>query len=173
MKTSKNISLVIGITIPVLMIVLIIASIYLPRYFIHPKYDFLYVLGDEYYYVGGQQYFVKEGRLIRIESKKDEKPHPDQPRSERPLYVFDINKDESREVSFDEAQKLNLNGNIKSPDGFEVTHGQRGDGFLFFWSTVPDHNSVYLKGNSFSKKLNVQVREVYYDSNFRFLGWIE
>lgn len=44
---KKNITLVIGISIPILMILFVAGSIYFPRLFIKPHFNFLYVSGDD------------------------------------------------------------------------------------------------------------------------------
>lgn len=95
-----------------------------------------------------------------------------QPQFPVSLYIYDATKNLSQEISFEEAQKLNLDANIKSPDGFEVVHGNQNNGFLFF-SSDNNYNTVYLTGHNVSKKLNLQLNGSSYYDNFRFLGWIK
>ncbi len=173
MKAKQNISLIIGIAIPVLMIVLVAASIYLPGLFSPaPKVNFLYVIGDDYYQ--GQQYTVENGKLTKREVKYPEHYTPGVVR----LFIHDVATNQSREVSFAEAQQLPLDANAKSPDGFEVVYGSRGDGiFPLFFFHSEDYNTVYLKGHNTSKKLDLQAPTTggyyYYNNRFRFLGWIK
>lgn len=171
MEIKKNLSLILGISIPILMILFVAGSIYLPGIFIQPHFNFLYVNRDDYYY--GQQYAVQNGRLVKNEIKQPENGNYNPPRGEPKLFIHDVVKNESKEVSFEEAQKLDLDSNIKSPDGFEVVYGSRGGAiFPFFFYPGTDYNSRYLKGRNVSKKLNIQLSESYY-YNFRFLGWIK
>ncbi len=168
---KKNITLVLGISIPILMILFVAGSIYLPGIFIKPKYDFLYLSGDDYYYGGQNMYSVQNDRLVKNiwEIGKNDARYSQEPK----LFIHDIAKNESREISFEEAQKLNLDSNIKSPDGFEVVYGSKGDGiFPFFFYSSTDYNTRYLKGHNVSKKLNIQLSGSY-SYNFRFLGWIK
>jgi len=173
MKTKQNISLIIGLAIPILMIVLVAASIYLPGLFSPaPKVNFLYVIGDDYYQ--GQQYVVENGKVTKREVKYPEHHTPGVAR----LFVHDVTANQSREVSFAEAQQLPLDANAKSSDGFEVAYGSRGDGiFPLFFFRSEDYNTVYLKGHNTSKKLNLQTPTTgsyyYYPNRFRFLGWIK
>ena len=169
---KKNASLLLGISIPILMILFVAASIYLPSLFVKPKYNFLYVIGDDYSYYNQYQYSVKNGKLVKNEIQRlEDKKLP--PRIEAKLYIHDVAKNESREISFEEAQKLNLDTSITSPDGFEIVYGSRGDGIFpfFFWSER-DYSRRYLKGHNLTKKLNLQSDSSYYRS-FRFLGWIK
>ena len=169
---KKNITLVIGILIPILMILFVATSIYLPRLFISPHYNFLYASGD--YYYNRQQYSVRNGRLVKREIERPKHYNYSPPRVESTLYLYDVAKNESKEISFVEAQSLNLDSSSKSPDGFEVVHGRRGDGFFpfFFWSER-DYSDLYLTGHGVSKKINLQMNASPYYNNFRFLGWIK
>lgn len=171
---KKNISLVLGISIPILMILFVAGSIYLPRLFApQPKFDFLYASGEDYYYGSAQQYSVQNGRVIKNEIKLSEKGKDiPLPRVEPKFFVYDVMKNESREIFFDDAQKLNLDSRAQSPDGFEIVYGSRGDGFFPFFSGT-DYNARYLKGHAVSTKLNLQQSGPYYNNNFRFLGWIK
>ena len=170
----KNITLVLGISIPILMILLVAGSIYLPGLFIKPHFNFLYVSGDDYYYYNQRQYSVQNGKLVKNEIKQPENQNYNPPQDESKLHLYDVTKNESREISFAEAQNLNLDSNTKSPDDFEIVYGSRGDGFFpFFWVGETDYNTRYLKGHSVSKRLNLQLNGSSYYYNFRFLGWIK
>lgn len=170
MNAGKNLPLLVGLAIPFLMILFVAASIYLPQLFSHaePKQDFLYVTGESY---PTEHFVVRNGKLEKREIKLPEnRPPPREPR----LFVHDVSKNESREISFDEAQKFILDSRNQSADGFEVVYGTRGSGFfpLLFWSDT-DYQSVYLKGPGKARKMNVVLSAPpHYYYNFRFLGWI-
>ena len=172
---KKNITLVVGISIPILMILFVAASIYLPRLFAQPKYNFIYVSGDDSYCYrnNGYQYYVQNDKLAKNEIKQIENQKFTPPSTEARLYIYDVVKNEAREISFADAQNLNLNSNTKSPDDFEVVSGSRDDGFFpFFWGGA-DYNARYLKGHNVSKKLNLQLNGDSYHNDFRFIGWIK
>jgi len=77
MESKKNVSLIVGIAIPILMICLIAVSIYLPLLFAPaPQFNFLYVAGDSYSHYG-----VKNGSLVKNEVKYPEHRTPINPRS--------------------------------------------------------------------------------------------
>ena len=173
---KKNITLLMGVSIPILMILFVAGSIYLPGLFIKPHFNFVYVSGDEpyYYYNNGYRYFVQNNKLVRNEIKQLENQNYSPLRVESKLYYYDVAKNEAKEISFADAQNLSLDSNTKSPDDFEVVYGSRGGGFFpFFWSVGTDYNARYLKGHNVSKKLNLQLNEGSPYGNFRFIGWIK
>jgi hypothetical protein len=173
MEIKKNFTLILGISIPIIMILLIAGSIYLPGLFVHPQYNFLYVSGDDAYY-GRQQYSVQNGRLVKSEFQPATNQIYQPPIIESKLYIYNVVENNAREVTFEGAQNLNLDSSNKSPDDFEVVYGSRSDSFfpLFFYSET-DYSSRYLKGHNVSKKLNLQLNRSSYYNNFRFLGWIK
>ncbi len=172
MAVKKNTSLIIAMAIPILMIVLVAVSIYLPGLFAPaPQFDFLYVSGDDYY--AGHQYVVENGKLAKRDVKYPEHYTPGVAR----LFVHDVSTNNSKEIFFEEAQKFALDASVKSPDGYEVAYGSTESGFFpLFFSDGRDYNTMYLKGHNASKKLNLQVssdeRYYSYRERARFLGWV-
>ena len=151
MNPKKNVSLIVGIAIPILMIVLVAISIYAPALFAPaPRTDFLYI--TDYNHYQEQEYVVENGKLVKREVKY---PELYTPRAVR-IFLHNTSANEDKELSFEEAQKLKLNANVTSPDGYEVVYGNRdGDFFPFFFSGGTDYNAMYLKGHNTSKKLNL------------------
>ena len=171
MKIKKDISLIIGVAIPILMIVFVAASIYLPGLFSPPpKFNFLYVTGDRYY--EKYQFVVENSRLTKREVKYPERYTPEVAR----LYIHDVSRNESKEISFEDAQKLYIDPNTKSQDDFEVVYGSYDGGIFSIFFGREDYDTVYLKGHNTSKKLNLSSSgngHYYYYNSFRFLGWIK
>ncbi len=172
MKSKKNISLIIGLAIPVLMIVLVAASIYLPGLFApQPRVNFLDVTGDNEYQ--GPAYVVERGTLVKRDVTYSAHNTPEVPR----FFVYDVLINESAEVSFEDAQKLRLDPNLESPDGYAVAYGGMTHGvFPFYFSEDRDYDSLYLQGHNASKKLKLQRpmdgRYSHYRNRARFLGWV-
>jgi len=170
MNSKKNIPLIIGIAVPIFMILLVAISIYLPSLFAPaPRFNFLYVVGDGY--GTNLQYIVENGKLIKQEVKE---PQGYAPRAAR-LFVYNVSTGEDKEMSFEEAQKFNIDTKKVSADGYEVVYGSENYGFFpLFFGSDHDYNNTYLKGHSASKKLNLQSLSEgnYYYRNRRFLGWI-
>ena len=168
MKIKDNISLIIGVAIPILMITLVVASIYLPAIFSpQPQFNFLYMTGNDYH--KGKQYVVENGMLVERERKI---PDHYTPRIAR-FFIHNVATNESKEISFKETQKLSLDSNLKSPDDWKVVYGNRDYSIFSLFSGRRDYNSMYLKGHNTNKKLNLQLpSDNRYYRRFRFLGWI-
>ena len=170
-ERSKDIALIVGLAIPLLMIVFVAAAIYLPRVFSSvdpPRYDFLYLVGSPY---GDERYLVVDGRLTvqEVDPPGYTPPGADWPRK---LYIHDVAANSSELISFDDAAKLTLDGSPRSPDGFEIVHGRRSEFFFPILSTT-DYQTRYLQQDSWSRKLDLETgSDAGYASMFNFLGWI-
>ncbi len=176
----KNIPLIVGLAIPVLMVVAVAISIYLPQATLDPKTDFVYVVGNYPFYSERtnsnksieHEYSLIDGYLtdksfeVTYEGGRDPVSYND------PVFFrYNAEEDTSQQLSFEEVQKLTLNDSMKSPEGLEVTHG-RNDGFPLFFYDSDNYKDVYLKGDRASKKINVHTGSDEYVSNFQFIGWV-
>ena len=168
---KQNISLIIGLSIPLAMILFIAVAINGPRWFntVEPaKYDFLYTTGQDNPYA---IYSVENGRLTLQEQAV---PEGASPTIQYPLHFFvhDVSENSSREIKVEEAMQLALDGSIRSPDGFTIETGRRSGWFIFGYGR--DYNSRYLIHDSFSEKLALETSAGSYNYywNFRFLGWV-
>lgn len=169
---KKNITLIVGISIPTLMILFIAGSIYLPILFIHPRFNFLYASNNDYYY-SQSQYSVQNGKFVMNKIQVSKKQNYQQPKKLK-LYIYNVTKDKSREVSLKEVQKLNLDTSKISPDGFRIAYSNGGyDNSIFsvFFPSGTDSSIMYLKGHNVNKKIYPQLSGQYY--NFSFIGWIK
>lgn len=185
MNTRNNIPLFVGLALPLLMILFVAGSIYLPRMgeSVSPQYDFLYMtqgnanspVPEKYYYA------VDNGKITRQEvAWGQENYNPSFPKQTgRPidtmaLHIYDTKQDTIREISFEDAEKLALDPRMISSDGFEITQ-QHGNGGIFtdIFGGNRDYGAWYIAGHGAGSKLNLEnkVGEYYY-GNFRFLGWI-
>ena len=95
-------------SVPIAIIMLIIAFIYVPRLFAHPGYDFVYCSGyscDDRFSVApsGQLTVNTDSSRYRINDSN--------------LYYYDVERDASRPIHTDEANKYKLDATSQSPDG--------------------------------------------------------
>jgi hypothetical protein len=188
MSVKNNLSLIFGISIPILMVIFVAISIYVPQIFIKPGYDFLYLIGRNECYIQPvrqensqvclqgktvQIYSIQNGKLIKnITDEEIAKCQAGQ-MPQLKIFLYDINSGKGRETSYDHASSLNMDSSLKSPDGFEIIRGSNSGGFFpFYFYSGNDYNSRYITGNNISKKLNIQ-QEGYSYYNFVFLGWIK
>ncbi|MBU0467621.1 MAG: hypothetical protein KKD07_06060 [Candidatus Omnitrophica bacterium] len=163
-ENKRNVPLIVALSIPVLMIVLTVISIYVPTLFIKPKIDFIYSTGANYCYKN--RYTVEKGKIIENGIKINEKDNCQEPPDSR-LYYYDVEKQISLELPYEKAQKYTLDTNNKSSDGFEIVSGSSSDMFFYDGSS---YYKKFLKKSAFSRRLNMKV-ENYYD--YKFLGWVK
>ena len=174
MINKQKLPLIIGLTIPIVMILVLGGIVYIPSLFVHPQHDFLYTNNDDYY--SGQEYSVVNGKLVvRPLTAEELKFRGTATPPEPKYYVHDVKTNSSREITLAAAQKLNLDSNHISDDGYEIVRGgYGGDIFPFFYGSS-DYDSYYLRGHRVNKKLNLQQvgYRGYYYYQFNFLGWIK
>jgi len=165
---KKHLSLILGFSIPIVMIIFVAASIYIPGLFVHPKFNFLYTT-NQYYY--DNRYIVNNGRLIYNPPSSDQYYDSSQVSGLTELYLHNVITNESTQISYEQAQDLQLDSSTESPDGFKVENGNESSGFLFFGYSGDD-SSEYLVGHNVSKKLNINTDTSTYDYPIHFLGWV-
>jgi len=170
--TSFDPVLIVGLSIPVVMIALIAGAIYLPGLMTDiedPRFDFLYMVG----YAQENNYHVTDGRLRRSPQRprKGETGSSGDPHLQ--FFVYRVGDGTSEQLSFEEASKLCLDGSAISPDGFEIAYGRRSEVFFPLWSSR-DYETRFLRKESLSIKLDLEVAESFNTiRSFRFLGWVE
>ncbi|HOW35104.1 MAG TPA: hypothetical protein PL155_01635 [Candidatus Omnitrophota bacterium] len=173
MDTKKNIPLIVGLLIPVLMILFVAASIYLPGLFVQPKVSFIFSYGGDYY--SRSQYDILNGRITLKSANypKKESNQWSEPRRESKLYLYDVIRNKSVEISLEEAQKFFLDPSVKSPDGFEITRGEHGFSIFEILTTHGGRwDSSFITGHNVSKRLNLPYKDRYYSRYLDFIGWI-
>lgn len=173
MINKKNFPLVIALSIPLLMILLVASFIYFPGIGKSPKHNFVYLTGDSVYYGYSREYKIVNGRLIHTPLPPGS--YPDfankQSYSQPSFYLYDVKSNTSKEISYSEAQNLNLDPSNISPDNYVIERGNGGGGLFFDGGR--DYNSWFIKGYNRSHKLNLKLTgpDSYY--NFQFMGWVK
>lgn len=170
MKDIKAYPLIIGLLVPVLMVVFIAASVFVPRLFAPPPgYDFIYSVSDGWR--PDTDYVLHEGRIQAMDMRE---PESKERYSSVRLYRHYVKGNKSVEIFLDEARKLALSDAPQSPDGFEIASGTQGSSFLFYSSSYSDYSTIYLKGHGVAQRLNIVkgARPYYSYSDFHFVGWI-
>lgn len=169
-RNPKNLSLIIGLAIPIGMVVFIAIAINGPRWFNSadpPRYDFVYMTGQ---HAQSQSFVVEDGRIVvKKLANKDALP---QPAETVRFFVHDIARNSSREIDLESAQQIVLDRSLRSPDGFTISPGRRGGWFVFGFGR--DYSRRYIVKETFSQRLDLASDGNRYDYywNFRFLGWV-
>ena len=167
---KQNISLIIGLSIPVAMILFIAIAINGPRWFssIEPaEVNFLYTTGQQNPYLA---YSVKDGRLLVTDTTPENATPTAQYQTH--FFIHDVTTNKSREIQLDEAKRLLLDGAVRSPDGFTISDGRRRGWFIFGYGRYSGER--YLVKESYSEKLDLESdsgSNNYY-WNYRFIGWV-
>lgn len=169
-RNPRNLSLIIGLAIPVAMVLFIAIAINGPRWFSSiepPTYDFLYMTGQ---HAQSQAYVVEDERVVLKETT--DPAGPTQPVSNVRFFVHDVTRNTSREINFEAARQIAIDGSLRSPDGFTITAGRRGGWFIFDFGR--DYSRRYIVKETFSQRLDLISDGNRYDYywNFRFLGWL-
>ena len=182
---------VLAIGLPLLLVIAIILSIFLPRVFIQPTHrsDFIFMQNNfqpftRPFMPDGSpnpstdplfRYAISDGKLTIVSA--DPYSYNAYRREELPkIFKYDVLADTYEEIKADDLSKINVVDTPKSPEGFEIVRGG-GDGVLMFPSY--SSNKAFLKKGSYSQeltlpsKVNIDSRYCYGDFlSCGFVGWV-
>ena len=168
MRLKEKLPLIVALSLPLFLVAFILVSVYLPRLFVRPTEDFVFVLGD---YLAGQEYQVDAGHLTYtpIMDPNDKQKH----RSVQ-MYLFSTASNTSQAITLEEAQQYSLDTSHKSTDGFEIICGSQSSSFFIFFDSYEDCSEKYISGKGASLKLNIPGQSSYdYYNRFHFIGWVK
>lgn len=160
---KEKLPLIVGILIPVLLILFVVVSVYLPSLFVKPKYNFIYTTNARYDY----DVKVIDGK-ISVTPRYTDQYYGAQRRTpiEPTFFLYDVVADKSKAISLVQTQTYTLDSSDKSPDGFTVGRDES-DSYSFSpFFYRGSRYGVYLQG----KGLNRKIQDRYYD--FQFVGWV-
>ena len=189
MEEPRNKPILIGVAflLPLMFIVIVFLSSYVPSIRLSTDYNFVYATCSEgirpYYYNCSNylnaKYAVENGTLQELpippelDSDNDDIPDINENYRTR-LFIHNTELDESREITLDEARQLNLRDLITSPDGVAVEwESSRRNGFFLFYNGSSNNGYYLTKGNA-HKRLSLinDSDRSYYRDDFEFIGWI-
>ena len=184
---KKNFILIIAFSLPLILIIVVALSSVLPSLWLTTNYNFVYAscwdgtsryyyrcdnyLENRYSVVGGKLQIREAGQYQ--DSDNDGVVDREENYSAR-LFLHDTETNESREITEAEAQSLDLNGLITSPDGVTVSgHYDRGAGFFLVFDSGSSYGYYLTKGGA-RQRLNLinDDNHYYYRNNFQFIGWV-
>jgi hypothetical protein len=183
---KQNIVILIAFSLPILLIIGVALSIYIPSLFLSTKYNFVYIICAEnnYRYNNCNNYIQKRYSVVNnrivinnidptLDSDNNTIPDINENYTTR-IILHDTEKNESREIAFEEAQTLTLNNFEKSPDGVAVTGNWSGGGDFFIFGGSSSTYGYYLTRGEIKKKLNLiySSDQYYYRDSFQFIGWV-
>ncbi len=172
----KNLPLMVGIALPLLLIGGISLVIFGPSLSVKPVHDFIYTSDDDYYsYARDYQnsYRVVGGRITleAVQPQLGYTPAKTAP----PLYLYDVQTDTAHQITFEDALRYTLDPGPSSPDGYSITYQYGHDGiFELFGSSNEDNGYVISKGNGAKRLPGITGNGRYsYDGRFKLIGWIQ
>lgn len=168
---NKNLPLIIGVALPIVFIVIIAIVIFAPSYFMKPAYNFIYTFDSNYYPYNKSYYKVENGKIIPETFTDKEKV--DSSKNVPTLYRYDISKDASYVISYEEAKKLNLDPGPTSPDGYTVAYEYNHDGIFEIFGSNNNSRGYFIEKGNGKKRLSGFTNNNYYYGNFKFIGWIK
>lgn len=186
MKTylRDNLTIVLAFALPVLLIVVVALSAYLPSLFLSTNYNFIYATCDgninNYSYQCNnylqKRYSVEEGKImvndvvLDMDTDGDGVPDTNEVYLAR-IFLHDTEKNLSREITLAEAKELTLDPLLTSPDEVSVSSDYSYSGDFLFFGGGSSYGYFLTKGKSKSK-LNLIENGRYYRDDFEFIGWI-
>lgn len=167
----------IGISLPVIFVIIISVFVFLPAMFINPEHNFIYSNQRDYYYdyYGNNKqvnYYISNGHItasnLPTTTAEMNKPYPK-------LYLYDVKNDTTKEISIDEAKVYLVDPGPSSPDGYTVKYQSNNSGiFELFGSNGRSSGYVISKGGG-SKNLTglYNTGYDYYYGSFKLIGWVK
>lgn len=187
---KNNFAILLAFILPISLIVALALSTYLPSVFLSTSYNFVYITctdGINYYYSNCGKYLetrysVVDNKIIAntvdptLDLDKNKIPDIYENNPVR-IVLHDTKKNESREITFEDAQAITLSSIITSPDGVTVSgHYNKNGGDFFFYifgGGSYSYGHYLTKGKSRNKLNLINNTGTHYSlNNFKFLGWV-
>lgn len=170
---KKNLPLIVGLTLPILLVIIMALVIFIPSININPQHNFIYS-NEHPFYVNLYQntYKVEDDKILP-------EPLPRQPGVDKTkpypvLYIYDVKDDTSHQISLEEAQKYAIDPGPSSPDGYTVDYQYSHDGIFEIFGSNNNSSGYFIVKDSGKKKLSGINRDSYsYSGDFKFIGWIK
>lgn len=184
---KENFTILLAFVLPLVLIVGVAISVYLPSTSLSTKYNFVYSScfgGTDYYSYQCDKYLQNRFSVVNnkiilnpIDPKQDSDNNDILDVNESytaRLFLHDTQKNESREITLEEAQTFTFDNLLTSPDGVTVSnHYNRGGDFFIFGGGSSSYGYYLTKGKGRIKlELINSSDQYYYQNNFQFIGWV-
>jgi hypothetical protein len=176
MKT-KNLPLIVGISLPIVFILIISIVIFTPQLFVKPQYNFIYTLDDTYNrydYRYENTYEVEDGKIVKETAPFSIERKPTKIVEAPELYLYNVKDNSSNVIKFEEAKDYSLDPGPTSPDGYNISYQNNHDGIFELFGSNNNNDGFFISKGQGMKKLDGIVGDRYWNSrNFKLLGWIK
>ena len=161
--------LFIAIIIPILMIVIVAFSLFIPIKKITPKYNFLYAMNDR-----SESFTCLQNIMAKFFPKTMNinfyKIDPGMCKRIQ-LYIYDFSRDSTQSITFEQAKKLNLKENLNSDtENIYISRNCYNGPDLGLWSMRSTDEEVCLVKGDYKQLVNIDPEHT--KQNFIFIGWI-
>jgi len=187
----ENLVLVMGISLPLLLVLLFFLTSVLPKSLgTPPQYELLFsVVRYDYQTAASRDFeFIVRDGVLKIRTGKNDSQNPT--RYTRKLLVFNAAHDAVREIAYDqgqisnlgdqseivlpETQGLTIDTSSRAPDGYSFEGPNYSNGGLMsevFFGGYRNQGYRIIKGKSAYRVPN-SFGETYYAGNLQFIGWL-
>lgn len=186
---KENLVLVIGLSLPILLVVVFFLATVVPKSFsTPPQYELLFTI-QKYEYENSPVYLVdfkaENHQLVATVKKNDDKARN---YNSKKLMAYNAKTETVREITIDlakaaqagdgkevilnETKDLKIDASPVSPDGYQLDGSHYGNsGLLGGLFGVGHRNSSYrIKKGAVAYKVETQQDDYY--SDFKFVGWV-
>ncbi len=185
---QRTVLLAVAFLLPLIFIMVVFASTYIPSSQLQTDYDFVYARCMEngspgsFYCSNYLQnlYQVENGRLQELAIPEDLDSDNDgvldiNENYRTRLFLHDTDSNTSDELPLTDVQQLQLIDEIVSPDGVAVEHDYSGGGSFFLFGRISSRYGWYLTKGRAKQKLEIigDNGRNYYRDDFRFIGWVD
>lgn len=173
----KQLPVIVGISLPILFIIVLAAAVFIPARSIRPAYDFLYTVGDPYDNVNGvyaETYAVEGGQLVTKPALAPERKDFPVHAGAAPLYRYEVATDSSHTVTAAEAAAFTLDPGPSSPDGYTVAYEYGHSGIFELFGSNGNESGYFISRNGARKKLHGVAADRYgRQDSLHLIGWIK
>jgi len=172
---KKHLPLIVGISLPIIFILLISIAIFVPSFFIKPQYNFIYSSEDYYGYNQGYKntYAVEDGSIVlqALPVQPNQTYKGDSPT----LYLYDVKNNSSHKITLNETKKYTIDSGPSSPDGYTIKYERNHDGIFELFGSNGDGSGYFIEKDSGKKELTglINDSQYYYQNSFKLIGWIK
>ncbi len=190
---KQNLAVILAFLLPIGLIVVVGLTTYIPSHLLSTKYNFIYTSctnGRDYYSYNCDTYLEKKYSVVNGALTENEVPKNvvndddfvnknsstgNKLQYNDRIFYHNTEKNESREITLEEAKKLKLSSLLTSPDGVNVSgyYSSGGGGSFLFSGNSSSYGYYLMKGKTKSKLNLINQSDVYYyQNNFQFVGWV-
>ncbi len=182
---TKHIPLLVAIALPILFIIILAVTLFVPSSKINPEFNFLYIDSSEQWKTSfntfryENTYEVENNKIVKktiIYSKSENLMYEDkiEKKDSPSLYLYDVEENTSKIITFEDAQDLDLEQGPSSPDGYTVKFEYNSDGIFELFGSNNDAGYYITKGSGKKILSGIGSSADYYGQNdIKLIGWIK